>query len=97
MCEAGLCTCLQNYFGDPYSNCRPECTMNSDCPRNKACSNQRCVDPCPGTCGQAATCDVINHIPTCTCPTGTSGDPFVACREVKQPGECIIEYYFIYC
>lgn len=96
-CSGGSCTCLPNYSGDPYRNCRPECTMNSDCPRLKACSNQRCVDPCQGTCGQDARCDVVNHIPTCSCPERTSGDPFVACRPIRvsvvpsepcQPSPC---------
>lgn len=86
-CNNGVCTCHTNYFGDPYSGCRPECTMNSDCPRNRACSNQRCIDPCPGTCGADARCDVVNHIPTCTCPDRTSGDPFVACRPVRPLGK----------
>ena len=68
--------------------------MNSDCPRKKACSNQKCIDPCPGTCGQNARCDVVNHIPTCSCPEGTSGDPFISCREVRVPG--IKFYHFIF-
>lgn len=84
-CNVGQCTCLPNYFGDPYTNCRPECTMNAECPRSKACSNQRCIDPCPGTCGQGARCDVVNHIPTCSCPESTTGDPFVSCRSVPPP------------
>lgn len=82
-CNNGLCTCNNNYFGDPYVSCRPECTMNADCSPTKACSNQRCIDPCRGTCGQSAECTVINHIPTCSCPQGMEGDPFVVCRQVK--------------
>lgn len=50
-CNDGICTCRHNYFGDPYSGCRPECTMNTDCSPQKTCINNRCVDPCPGTCG----------------------------------------------
>nr|CAD7425818.1 unnamed protein product [Timema monikensis] len=88
-CQDGTCTCSPNYSGDPYSNCRPECTMNSECPRNRACSNQRCMDPCPGTCGQGARCDVVNHIPTCSCPEGYSGDPFVQCRLAPPPQETL--------
>lgn len=79
-CNNGVCTCLPSYFGDPLKGCRPECTMNSDCSREKACVNQHCIDPCPGTCGQGAVCNVINHIPTCSCPPPTSGDPFVLCK-----------------
>lgn len=79
-CNSGLCTCLPLYNGDPYRGCRPECTMNTDCSPNKACSNFKCIDPCRGTCGQSADCAVINHIPTCSCPAGYEGDPFTACR-----------------
>ena len=63
--------------------CRPECTINSDCPSNKACQQLHCVDPCPGLCGTNALCRVINHIPTCTCQSGYIGDPFTDCR--KRP------------
>ena len=74
------CTCIQDYFGDPYVACRPECTINADCPSNKACQNLHCVDPCPGLCGINAQCKVINHIPTCTCNENYIGDPFTSCR-----------------
>lgn len=77
---AGSCVCLPEYQGDPYSGCRPECTMNSDCPRNRACSNQKCKDPCPGTCGLNAECNVFNHAPTCTCRSGYQGNPLVSCH-----------------
>lgn len=85
-CREGICTCLPNYFGDPYSYCRPECTMNSDCSRVKACVNQFCVDPCIGTCGTNAKCDVVNHIPMCSCFPGTTGDPFTLCRPQISEG-----------
>jgi hypothetical protein len=83
----GICTCRNNYFGDPYTLCRPECTLNVDCSPNKACINSRCIDPCPNTCGQDAQCNVANHIPTCSCPAGYSGDPFTLCRRIplSQP------------
>ena len=76
---AAACTCIQDYFGDPYVACRPECTINADCPSNKACKNLHCIDPCPGLCGVNAQCKVINHIPTCTCVEGYIGDPFTTC------------------
>lgn len=41
---------------------------------------QKCRDPCPGTCGVNARCQVINHNPICTCKAGFTGDPFVTCR-----------------
>lgn len=84
-CNNGVCTCLPEYQGDPYRGCRPECVLNNDCPRNKACIRNKCVDPCPGTCGQNAECSVVNHIPICTCITGYTGNAFVICNPV--PGK----------
>lgn len=72
------CSCSANYIGSP-PNCRPECTVHSDCGSNLACIAEKCADPCPGSCGIDANCNVINHIPTCTCPEGFTGDPFRIC------------------
>ena len=77
---AASCRCLENYFGDPYQACQPECLVNNDCTATTACRNLHCVDPCPGLCGVNAGCKVINHIPTCTCLEGYQGDPFTSCR-----------------
>lgn len=76
----GACTCLAGFQGDPYSGCRRECDTNPDCAPGLACIRFKCADPCPGTCGTGADCAVINHIPTCSCPPGYTGDPFLACR-----------------
>lgn len=84
ICDYGTCTCINQYHGDPYVGCRPECTTNNDCSPNKACINNKCIDPCPGTCGTNAICHVSNHIPSCSCPERYQGDPFVACRPVVQ-------------
>lgn len=54
--------------------------IDSDCPQTRACSNNKCVDPCPGLCGQNALCQVANHNPTCYCINGYIGDPFVQCN-----------------
>ncbi len=83
-CANGICTCLPEYQGDPYAGCRPECVINNDCPRDKACIRNKCKDPCPGTCGQTAICDVINHIPMCSCPQGTTGKAFVNCSPYQS-------------
>lgn len=72
------CSCLPNYIGSP-PNCRPECTINSECSSNLACIREKCRDPCPGSCGVGAQCNVINHTPVCTCPDGYTGDPFNNC------------------
>lgn len=77
--RSGSCSCLPNYFGNPYEGCRPQCTLNSDCPSNLACINQICKDPCPGTCGPNADCQVVNHLPSCTCNSGYTGNPFKFC------------------
>ncbi|KAG5895967.1 hypothetical protein JTB14_027967 [Gonioctena quinquepunctata] len=81
-CENGICTCIVEYQGDPYIGCRPECLLNNDCPKNRACIKNKCTDPCPGTCGQNAECSVINHIPTCSCIQGYEGNAFVLCKEI---------------
>nr|CAD7617304.1 unnamed protein product [Timema genevievae] len=93
---AGSCSCLQDYVGNPYEGCRPECVLNTDCASNRACIRNKCQDPCPGTCGQNADCQVVNHLPSCTCIPGYTGDPFRYCnllpREpvVSEPGDpCI--------
>lgn len=91
LCNHGICSCLLEYHGDPYFECRPECVLNSDCPRDKACRQNKCYDPCPGTCGSNALCEVINHVPMCTCPSGMEGNAFVQCRPL-QSLYLLIEY-----
>lgn len=80
---ASACSCLPNYIGKA-PNCRPECSSNSECPSNLACFNEKCRDPCPGSCGFSAQCTVVNHTPSCTCLTGYTGDPFTACHEIPR-------------
>lgn len=77
------CSCLQNYIGRP-PNCRPECTINAECPGNLACVNEKCRDPCPGSCGIYATCNTVKHVPQCVCEHGYTGDPFNGCSLVQQ-------------
>jgi hypothetical protein len=89
---AGSCVCLPEYIGNPYEGCRPECVLNSDCPSNRACINQKCRDPCPGTCGQNADCQVINHLPSCTCIVGFTGDPFTFCNRIVVPESKTCEF-----
>lgn len=78
-----VCTCVAGYLGSP-PNCRPECTISSDCPQNQACTNQKCADPCLGTCGVRASCNVVNHNPICSCMSGMTGDPFVFCTPMSK-------------
>jgi len=89
--QQGVCSCQKEYQGTP-PNCRPECVVNNECPSNKACHKFKCTDPCPGTCGTNARCEVINHSPICTCSPGLIGDPFTRCY--PQPG--LILFYYLY-
>lgn len=48
-----ICECIPGYYGNPSgSGCHAECVISADCSRDKACVNNKCVDPCPGVCGQ---------------------------------------------
>jgi hypothetical protein len=48
------------------------------------------MDPCPGTCGQNALCDVYNHIPMCRCPQGMNGNAFIECLTYQGIKKMII-------
>jgi hypothetical protein len=84
---AGACQCLPEYFGDPYTTCRPECVLSSDCHSTKACINNKCKDPCDGTCGLNAKCFVINHTPSCSCLPGYTGNALESCVLTPQPSK----------
>ena len=77
------CTCLPLMIGSP-PNCRPECQFSMDCPSDQTCSNNKCVDPCPGLCGFNAVCRVRNHVPVCICNPGYQGDPFSQCSIITS-------------
>ena len=77
--QAAACVCLSGLKGDPYVECKHECTTNPDCPSNKACDNNKCSDPCEDVCGAHATCSMMNYNAICKCNTGYVGDPFSAC------------------
>lgn len=81
--DTPVCSCLPNYIGRA-PNCRPECVTNSECSRNFACINERCMDPCIGVCSSQSTCNVYNHQAVCRCPEGFTGDPFVACTAIPS-------------
>lgn len=76
------CSCLPNYIGSP-PFCRPECIASTDCPQNQACINMQCKDVCIGSCGYGAICQVVNHNPVCSCPSGQTGNPYEKC--IKKP------------
>ena len=88
------CSCPPGLFGNPALACRPECVLNSDCGRGLSCADNKCVDPCPGTCGLNTQCRVINHIPTCTCLPGHRGNAFEECVECKHVREKVSQKDF---
>lgn len=77
------CSCLPSFVGRA-PNCKPECVINSECPGNLACQNEKCRDPCPGSCGSNTDCRVISHKPTCSCISGYTGDPFAGCSIIQR-------------
>lgn len=79
-----VCSCQPSYVGSPPA-CRPECVVSAECPLTQACLASKCRDPCPGTCGQNARCQVVNHNPICSCSPGNTGDPFRQCFPI--PGK----------
>lgn len=85
VCNNGVCTCMLEYQGDPYVGCRPECVLNSDCPRDKACLRSKCVNPCSlEACARNAICEVVSHIPMCRCPPGFEGSALVQCQPMRS-------------
>ena len=90
------CSCPPDLVGDPYTICRPECVLNSDCPRNEACAQNKCKDPCSDTCGINADCTVVNHIPTCTCHKGYMGNAFEECHKKRKHVFTNINQIFIF-
>ncbi len=83
--NVGLLTvlALQIFKITAYFYLADECLTNDDCPFDKACLSQECIDPCLQTsCGQNALCSVEFHQSRCFCPQGLQGNPLVRCYEV---------------
>lgn len=90
-----VCECPKYFIGDPFVKCEmPECMMNDDCPRNKTCLANRCIDPCNGTCGTQAECNVIDHSAICTCMAGYTGDALTACHKGNTTNDIIFCFFF---
>ena len=61
-----------------------ECNVDSDCPYDRACIGQKCLDPCRVTsCGRGAECRVQSHQALCFCPQGTQGNALTSCVAVQ--------------
>ncbi|PSN38093.1 hypothetical protein C0J52_00854 [Blattella germanica] len=76
-----LCSCPPRHKGNALKRCFPvECDKHEHCPANKNCRGSKCIDPCPGGCGKGANCEVNKkHVVICSCPPGTTGNPFLSC------------------
>lgn len=72
-------------IGEIASCIYPECIINQDCPRDKACFAQKCQDPCRDVCGLNAICQVVNHNAICSCPPGYYGEPKQQCIIQRTP------------
>lgn len=81
---AGACRCEKSFVGNPYEGCRPECIVNSDCPPMLACMQNKCKNPCPGICAPNGICQVVNHLPSCYCPPGLTGNAYVNCIDKDE-------------
>lgn len=72
---------MQGYIGSPYTECRPECYGDRDCPAGRpACFYGICKNTCDGACGAGADCNLRGLTPVCSCPRDMTGDPFISCR-----------------
>ena len=79
-----VCRCPAGWGGNPHEGCyQYECRKDPDCPFDKACVAEECVDPCKRIeCGRRAECKAEQHRAVCYCPRGLQGNPIVACEEV---------------
>ena len=61
------------------------CKSNNECGNDEICREGNCVNPCivANPCATTANCEVNTHRLTCTCPSGTTGDPFTNCYASK--------------
>lgn len=85
-----VCECPKGYIGSPFTACKPECYGDVDCPGGRpACFYGICKNPCDGSCGVGADCNLRGLTPICSCPRDMTGDPFVSCRPFTK-GECFV-------
>jgi hypothetical protein len=89
------CSCLAGFIGDP-PNCeaqKAECTVNDDCPDDKACVLQSCVDLCPAhRCDTGVKCIMDEHRPVCQCNAGYRENGRGGC--VRNLSECTQRHFY---
>lgn len=75
-----VCTCLPGYIGNALTICnRGECQSDFECRSDQVCLNYECKSACANQCGTDAICNARNHIATCSCPPGYSGNAILRC------------------
>jgi len=82
---AAVCRCLPGLFPKPdtITGCAPQCDYDTQCRPHEKCHGNKCVPACePSTCGVNAICESLNHVPTCKCLRGYTGDPLAQCTQV---------------
>lgn len=90
------CRCDEGYRGNPMIECKSiECISNNDCPSDKRCLNEKCINPCVygKKCAARAECIARDHDAFCKCPQGFVGNPEVNCAlepklECSQDSDC---------
>lgn len=72
-----------------------ECYKNDDCPNDRSCINERCVNPCAArdACARGAFCHVNRHQPICTCPPSFVGNPAIECVPRKYSMIYNVDYH----
>ena len=72
------------------------CSSDDECSSFQACVSRSCINPCAtnNPCSPSAICYVKNHRATCTCPPGTTGDPFSSCSKSKNLVAVFLQLYF---
>lgn len=101
VCQDGACTCLPGYSGnpnDPRRGCQQHghCSNDLDCEPQQICfqigrGTRKCVDGCGKLqCGPNALCVTQNHMSSCICVDGFSGNPSNLV-EGCQPGKSAVD------
>jgi hypothetical protein len=95
-----ICSCPPGYEGSPHQECtviasripsRVECDSDDQCPFDRTCLNERCVNPCgqSDSCGRGALCYTESHKAVCKCPIGYTGNAAIKCIPRKY---CKLKY-----
>lgn len=88
-----ICECPAGLSGDPQNSCiLVGCRSDSDCPSERACVNDKCVDPCAnnGPCSSGEECEVRYHKAQCLCAPGFRQISDGICQRERDES-CIVD------